>query len=114
MSLERNEYYRNLQNLHDECKKYASYHVILKMADGSTVDGIIENVDNDRITILVGEDVMEQENDNESNQQRQPFGHQRARRFRRFRRRSFPLGALIGLSLLQYPYVIPPFPYFPY
>ena len=98
---------QNLQNLQEECRKYASYHVILKMLDGSTVDGIIESVDNDRIIILVGEDVMEQENSNQMENQRQPFGHGQRRRFRRFRRRGFPIGALAALTLLQYPYAYP-------
>ena len=77
---------QNPQNLQEECRKYASYHVILKMLDGSTVDGIIESVDNDRIIILVGEDVMEQENANQGENQRQPFGYGPRRRFRRFRK----------------------------
>lgn len=111
MILNGNEYYRNLENLHDECEKYLAYHVVLKMADGSTVDGIIQKVDKDRIVILVGEDVMEEE-ENQVNQQRQPFGGHQRRRFRRFRPRTFPLGALAALTLLQYPYVIPPYPYF--
>ena len=98
---------QNPQNLQEECRKYASYHVILKMLDGSTVDGIIESVDNDRIIILVGEDVMEQENANQGENQRQPFGYGPRRRFRRFRRRGFPVNTLAALTLLQYPYAYP-------
>lgn len=81
------------------------------MKDGSVFDGIIESVDNDSITILVGEDVIDEEPENQNNQQRQ-FG--RPRRYRRFRRRYFPLGALIALSLLQYPYYSQPYYYYPY
>ena len=100
MDLERNGYNRDQQSLREECKRLMNFHTILTMSDGSMLDGIIIAVDDDRITVLVGEDVIEQECD-QPWQQRQ-FG--RPRRFRRFRRRVFPLAALIALSLLQYPY----------
>src|SRR5471030_61052 len=117
MDLERNDYYRDLQNVHDECKRCLYYHTTLTMTDGSIIDGIIENVDADRIIVLVGEDVMEQENENQSDQQRQyhAYGRRPRRRFRRFRRQAFPLGTLAALSLLPYPYIDqPPYPYYPY
>ncbi len=63
MALEIHDYNRDDKSLHDECKRHMYYHVILTMADGSIVDGIIENVDGDRVTMLVGEDVMEQDDD---------------------------------------------------
>lgn len=114
MVLKNNDYYRGSRNLEDECKKYVYYHTTLTMTDGSTFDGIIENVDKDIITVLVGEDVMEDESENRSDEQRQPFGHGGPRRrFRRFRRRNFPLGTLATLALL--PYIAPPpYPYYPY
>jgi len=103
MALYKNGYYRDLRNLEDECKKYLYYHTTLTMTDGSTFDGIIENIDKDMLTVLVGEDVMEDEIENRSDEQRQPFGHGRPRRrFRRFRRRNFPLGTLATLALLPY------------
>ena len=109
MAVERNN--RNMQNMYDECKKLMNYHTIFTMKDGTKFDGIIESVDEDRVIILVGEDVMDQECQNQYNKQRQ-YGS--PRRYRRFRRRAFPLGALIGLSLLAYPYYAPPYPYYPY
>jgi small nuclear ribonucleoprotein (snRNP)-like protein len=113
MSLERIDYYRDLQPLHDKCKRLISFHVIITLSDGSTLDGIIEDVDRERIIILVGEDVMESDNENEPEQQRQfPGGGRHRRRFRRFRRRGFPLGNLAAVALLGYPYFIPPFPFF--
>lgn len=113
MSMERIDYYRDLQPLHDKCKSHMFFHVIITMTDGSTIDGIIEDVDRDRVIISVGEDVMEPENDNESNQQRQFHGYGRPRRrFRRFRRKAFPLGNLAALALLGYPYFAPPFPFY--
>ncbi|MBS6005888.1 MAG: hypothetical protein KIB43_02920 [Clostridium baratii] len=115
MALEENNCYRDSQSLHDDCKACVGYHVIITMADGSTVDGIIESVDADRVNMLVGEDVMEQEDESKSSYQRQPVGFGRpGRRFRRFPRRSFPLNRLAAIVLLQYPYIMPPFPFFPY
>lgn len=108
MAIERNNNQRNIQVLHDECERLLNYHVIFTMKDGNVFDGIIETVEPDRVIVLVGEDIIEQDGKNLFAQQRQPFG--RPRRFRRFRRRAFPLGALLALSLLQYPY----YPYYPY
>lgn len=115
MSLEENNYYRDSQSLYNDCKRCVNYHVILTMTDGSKVDGIIEDSDSDSVNMLVGEDVMEQGYDSQSEYQRQPFviGNPR-RRFRRFRRRRIPFREIAVLSLLQYPYIMPPYPYYPY
>lgn len=115
MALEENNYYRDSQSLHNDCKACIDYHVILTMTDGSTMDGIIESVDSNHVSVLVGEEVMEQEDESKSDYQRQPVGFGRpGRRFRRFRRRSFPLNRLAAIALLQYPYIMPPFSFFPY
>lgn len=107
-------YYRELRAVEDECKKYLYYHIILTMTDGRKFDGIIENVDADGITMLVGEEIMEKESENQSNEQRQYYNYDRPRRrFRRFRRRSFPINKLAQIALL--PYIAPlPYPYYPY
>lgn len=117
MDLEKNDNYRDIQYLHDQCKKNMHFHVILTMKDGSMMDGIIENVEPDRVIVLVGEDVMEMErdDDNDSDYERQFFGpdhrprRRRRRRFRRFRRRHFPFANLAAISLLPYPFFAPPF-----
>lgn len=115
MSLGNNNYYRDLEALHDKCKKYLNYHVVLTMEDGSTFDGFIEDVDMNGITMWVGEDIMDEENENQYDQQRQfQRPRRRRRRFRRFRRRRFPLNLLARLFLLPYPYWNPPYPYDPY
>ncbi|MGJ9386184.1 small nuclear ribonucleoprotein [Salipaludibacillus sp. CF4.18] len=115
MNVENHDYRNHLRDLHDECKNHMYYHVTLTMTDGSTFDGIIENVDMDNITVLAGEDVMERESEGDESDTRQyygPFGRPR-RRFRRFRRRGFPLASLAALALL--PYIAPPpYPYYPY
>ena len=112
MDLEGNDYYRDSRAVEDECKKYLYYHIVLTTTDGKKFDGIIENVDKDGITMLSGEEVMEQEDTNQSDEQRQYHGRPR-RRFRRFRRRRFPINNLAALALL--PYIAPPvYPYYPY
>ncbi|WP_300383688.1 hypothetical protein [Clostridium sp.] len=115
MTLERDDYYRDLKYLQDECKRCMSYHVILKMTDGSVFDGIIEDVDDNRIIVLVGEDIIEQEGENQPDMQmkRQPYSYgSPRRRFRRFRRRNFPLNLLATLALVHYPYAAPLYPYY--
>lgn len=112
MDLEKEDYYRDLKGLYDDCKKCMYYHVTLKMNDGNEIDGIIENVAPDRIIVLVGEDATEPEVENKSEGQRQySYNYGRPRmRYRRFRRQAFPLATLAALSLLPYP-VLPPYPY---
>ncbi|WNF35663.1 hypothetical protein RJD24_14535 [Bacillaceae bacterium IKA-2] len=115
MTLGRQDYHSQQQTLYDDCKRNLYHHVNLTMTDGSFFDGIIENVDPDRITVLVGEDVMERESENESeSDQRQyyGYGHRPRRRFRRFRRRTFPLATLGALALL--PYIDPYLYQYPY
>jgi len=118
MALEENDYYRNIHPLHEKCKRCMYYHAVLTMTDGSTMDGIIENVEPDRIIVLVGEDVMEQGNNNQPNEQRQYHNYNYNRpinRYRRFRRQAYPLANLAALSLLSYPYIAqPPYPYYSY
>lgn len=115
MEFERDNSYRDLQELHDKCSKCMMYHVKLTLTDGSTFDGIIENVDQDRIIVLVGEDVMDQGNQNQPNMQRQYYHYNYGypgMRYRRFRRQAYPLATLAALSLLPYPNFVPPYPYF--
>ena len=117
MDLEKDDFYRDLKGLHDECKRCMYYHTTLTMTDGTAYDGIIENVDPDRIIVLIGEDVMEPENEDKAEGQRQYHNFGRPRmRHRRFRRQAFPLATLAALSLLPYPYYAPPYPYpyYPY
>lgn len=91
-------------NLYDKGRKLINYHVIFTMRDGSMFDGIIEDVDRDNVTVLVGEDMADKEGESERN--RRQVG---PRRFRRYRRRVVPFSRLIGLSLLAYPFIFPPF-----
>ncbi|WP_346888057.1 hypothetical protein [Clostridium sp. UBA1056] len=103
MSLEIHDYNRDSQSLHEECRKYMYCHVMLVMRDGTMMDGIIESVDPERVTMLMGEDVMEEDGEDQFGQQRQQFGRRR-RRFRRFRRRHFPFRDLARLFLFFTPF----------
>lgn len=96
----------NLQNLYNDCKAMVNYHVILRMQDGREFDCIIESVEPESVNVLMGEDVIDREDENN----RQPQFNN-PRRFRRFRRMNFPLATLLALSLLPYPYYAPPYPY---
>ncbi|MBY0754167.1 hypothetical protein K5V21_01730 [Clostridium sardiniense] len=113
MSLEETNYHRDTQSLYTDCKRCLNYHVMITLKDGSKLDGIVVEVQPDRVMVLVGEDVMEQDHGSESELQRQPIGFGRPmRRFRSFRPRFFPFGALATVALLQYPFIMPPYPYF--
>jgi small nuclear ribonucleoprotein (snRNP)-like protein len=108
------------RNLHGKCKRYMYHHVVLTTQDGSSFDGIIEGVDDNGVSVLVGEDVMEQERDDLEDQRFYGYGGygdyggygRPRRRFRRFRRQFFPIAALAALSLLPYAYPYP-YPYYP-
>ncbi|WP_247747093.1 hypothetical protein [Alkalihalobacillus sp. BA299] len=116
MTDESYNYYNDSRSMHDDCHKYKYYHVTLTTTDGNYFDGIIEDVGTDNVTVLVGEDVMEGEGDIGGYDRQYDYGGYGfpRRRFRRFRRRRFPLASLVALALL--PYIVPqPYPYpYPY
>ena len=117
MDSEKGKYDRYVyaKKLYDDCKKHRYYQATLVMIDGSTFDGIIEDVDEDNVTLLVGEDVIDQEMEEQPDKQRQYGGYGPRRRQRRYRRRNLPLANLAQLALLSY--IIPPaypYPYYPY
>lgn len=99
---------RKIQDLYDECERLTSYHVVFTTKDGSKFDGIIEKVEPDCVIVLIGEDVMDEENKSNNRQYYNP------RRGRRFRRRPFPYNNLGGIGILPYPYYVPPYPYYPF
>lgn len=101
---------RNLDSIKDKCRCYMYYDAILILDDGSMVNGIIQEVDDMNVGILVGEDMQVDEED----MNRQPnYGRNRHNRYRRFRRRNYPLGGINRVGLMPYPIypVYPPFPY---
>ncbi|NRT87477.1 hypothetical protein [Clostridium beijerinckii] len=99
----------NMRDLQSKCKKYLYCNVSLIMSDGSIFDGIIEDADQDRIAMLVGEDAMDlDDNDDKYNyDEKRQYGHggfhrRPRRRFRRFRRRFFPFSNIVALELLSF------------
>ncbi|MDV4149585.1 hypothetical protein R0131_01940 [Clostridium sp. AL.422] len=103
---------KNLQDLYDECNKLMSYHITIVMKDGSTVDGMIEKVDSNGIIMLVGEDIMDDDDGDTSTGERQFGKGPGMRRHRRFRRRGYPFNSIRRVLPIVYPY--PFFPFFPY
>lgn len=100
------------------CKEYMNYHVIGQMSDGSQIDGIIDSMDDESVTLLVPEEVevgqiirqYGYDYDNGYGYDYDDFDRPRRRRYRRFRRQRYPYGYL--LRLLPYPYYYPPYPYY--
>lgn len=91
------------------CQRYMNYHVIAQTRDGQRLEGIIDGMDDDGVTMLVPEDVDGEE------RQYAPEGYGR-RRFRRFRRQRFPFFLFLPPFFTPYPYYYPPYPYsyYPY
>ncbi|MEC1259844.1 small nuclear ribonucleoprotein [Bacillus swezeyi] len=84
------------RSLHDLCRKYMHFHIVLKMKDGRSVHGILEEASREEASVLVPEDVMEERQFYYSG-----YGYPR-RRFRRFRRRTFPF--IFITALYPFPY----------
>lgn len=101
--------YRNTDNeAKTVCQRYMNYHVIGKMANGSQMEGIITNMDNECVTMLVPEDVEEED---QQERQYEGYGGYGRRRFRRFRRRRFPYYFFAFPFFVPYPYYYYPYPY---
>lgn len=113
MSLEVVGFYRDSESLYDECKRCISYYSL------SMLEGIIEEVNNDSVNILVAEYVYEDDYKEEMNRQQSMEYRQRGG-FRRFGRRNFPINNINRVRPVRFPYIIPfypypyPYPYFPY
>ena len=107
MSLEVFYNYRKSEDnsIIDMCKCHLFYHVYITLADGSVVDGIIREVNDDNIEILVAED-MEDANDSMN---RQP---PRRNRYRRYRPRRYRPNAIYNVGLVPYP-IYPPVLFYP-
>ena len=106
MTDERNMYSTHKKPTYHQCKQHEYYLVTIGLKDGRTINGIIVDVRDDQVKVLVSEEVSAGGGD-----QRQ-FGFGRFG-FRRFRPAFFPLAALTSLALL--PYLAPyPYAYGPY
>ena len=97
----------DLRNIEDVCRKYRNFYVVGQMSDGTQMEGILEDYDDEGITMMVPEDVDEAEVEG----MREfgvyggfPYGR---RRFRRFRRRRFPRFVFVFPFFFPYPYYYP-------
>lgn len=106
MALEVFNDYGKSKSVQEKCKCYLFYHVVLTMNDGSIIDGIIEEANDNNIKILVGEDMVP-----DNNMNRQPSG---GNRFRRFRPRNYPANRINNVGLYPYPVPVPIYPIYPY
>jgi hypothetical protein len=89
--------YRNIMNT---CQRYMNYHVVGQMSDGTQMNGILQDMDDEGVTMLVPEDV-----DDDSDDMRfGGYGGYGRRRFRRFRRRRFPYNVFVFPFFFPFPY----------
>ena len=90
---------RNDINIADECKRLRSFHVILLLKDGIKLDGIIQDINEEGVLVLVGEDVFKNPSQNTPNRQNYMY--------RRYKPRFFPFAALAPTYIMPYSYYTP-------
>ena len=90
---------RNDINIADECKRLRSFHVILLLKDGIRLDGIIQDINDEGVLVLVGEDVFKNPSQNTPNRQNYMY--------RRYKPRFFPFAALATTYIMPYSYYTP-------
>ena len=90
---------RNDINIADECKRLRSFHVILLLKDGIKLDGIIQDINEEGVLVLVGEDVFKNPSQNTPNRQNYMY--------RRYKHRFFPFAALATTYIMPYSYYTP-------
>ncbi|WP_195986510.1 hypothetical protein [Clostridium sp. D53t1_180928_C8] len=105
MSLEVMGFYRDSESLYDECKRCISYYSLVTMSNGSMLEGIIEEVNNDSVNILVAEYVFDDYYKEEMSRQQGGF--------RRFGRRNFLISNINRIRSVRFPYIIPVYPVYP-
>jgi len=94
------------------CEQYLDYYVTGQMTNGSQVEGILEDVDDEGVTMMVPEDVPAGDDMGEMNMNDMRlygfggyggYGRPR-RRFRRFRRRRFPFSQFVFPIIIPFPF----------
>lgn len=89
-----------IHDMHDFCRKHHMHYVHIHTKKGELLDGIIDEIDNDGVTLIIPIGDMDREDDEERQAPwfyggygfygpRFPYGHF-PRRFRRFRRVRYP------------------------
>lgn len=97
--MQQNFWSNEVRNVQNACQKYMNYHVVGQMSDGTQVEGIIEDMDDEGVTMLVPEVV--EEDDDDMRIYGGFYGGYGRRRYRRFRRRHFPYNFFV------FPFIIP-------
>ena len=92
---------QDFRDVKNQSMQYMNYHVIGQMSDGSQVEGIIEDVDDEGVTMLVPENI---EADERIFGGYGGYGGYGRRRFRRFRRRRFPFNFFVFPFFFPFPY----------
>ncbi|WP_453993543.1 hypothetical protein [Bacillus nitroreducens] len=97
------------QNIQDVCKKWKNYYVVGQMSNGSQMVGIIEDMDDTGVTMLVPEEVEDTEMDRQFGGYGGyggfgGYGGYGRRRFRRFRRRRFPYNFFVFPFFFPFPF----------
>ena len=90
---------RNDINIADECKRLRSFHVILLLKDGIKLDGIIQDINDEGVLVLVVEDVFKNPSQNTPNRQNYMY--------RIYKPRFFPFAALATTYIMPYSYYTP-------
>ncbi|KAB8129518.1 hypothetical protein F9U64_14970 [Gracilibacillus oryzae] len=89
------------------CEQYQNYYVVGELMNGEKIEGIIQNVDHEGVTMLIPENI-----EVENSERQFGYGYGYPRRFyRRYYPYRYPLGLLSGLLL--YPFLFPQSPYYP-
>jgi hypothetical protein len=86
------------QSMNDLCHKYMNYHVIAQMADGSRIEGIIEDVNDQGVVMQVPEAL------NENDRYFYGPGPGPRPRYRHFNRFFFPFLLFSIPFLFPYPF----------
>ena len=90
---------RNDINIADECKRLMNFHVMFFLKDGIKLDGIIQDINEEGVLVLVGEDVFKNPSQNTPNRQNYMY--------RRYKPRFFPFAALATTYIMPYSYYTP-------
>lgn len=87
---------RNDINIADECKRLMNFHVMLFLKYGIELYGIIQDINDEGVLVLVGEDVFKNPSQNTPNRQNYMY--------RRYKPRFFPFAALATTYIMPYSY----------
>ncbi|QOR68212.1 hypothetical protein IM538_08935 [Cytobacillus suaedae] len=107
----------NPMDIQNACQRYMNYYVTGQLADGSQVEGIITDMDDNGVEMMVPEEVQENTADMRygyggyggyngyDGYDGYGYGYGRPRRrYRRFRRRRYPYAQFVFPFILPFPF----------